>query len=361
MGELTRDNAEKIEINKNKIEDFVLELIQCRENGMSVCADFAGKTFFSCDVSLDSAFLEITGYTYQQYKDYENENMKEFEKNLQDHNIVGKHEEQDIQEVCEEEKEELKGIIVDNKEEIIENEEIEQLEEDCQEVVTSEELFEDEANEEDAEIGIENNDKVVEENQVLEFGEESQQNKKKKECEDINFLIQKWIKEGQRYTYPQRAEEWENCVKQRARDIYAGADIKCALSLMEMIEQGKSLEFVRLKLAEQNYSPYVHSMIEIMILRFSKNGPEYVEYIETKNGKISGENKQAIQKVKKENEVFAQELQKNYAKRAEDIDNILKKQNEKITLLELISRIEGTLAKLHQQEADKIKKVNENN
>ena len=173
-------------------------------------------------------------------------------------------------------------------------------------------------------------------------------------------MIAKWIREGQRFSYPQRAEEWENCVNQRAKDIYAGADIKCALDLMRMLDNGDSVYSVANVLDEQNYSPYTHSMIEIIVLRFSKRGPEFAEYLESRNGKISIENQRAIEKVKIENEHFKQEIEANSSQRAEIEENILKRQNEKVTLLELISRIEGTLAKLHQQEADKLKKLNNN-
>ena len=49
------------------LEGVVRELIRYRNAGFDVCCDFNGHTLYSRDVTLDSAYLEVTGYTYKAF------------------------------------------------------------------------------------------------------------------------------------------------------------------------------------------------------------------------------------------------------------------------------------------------------
>ena len=60
----------------------------------------------------------------------------------------------------------------------------------------------------------------------------------------FNFYIPKWIKEGEKYIYPQKKEAWKSCVEVRANDIYYGLDIKHALQAMKALDENKSFEEV---------------------------------------------------------------------------------------------------------------------
>ena len=58
MGELTRENAVRIELNSNTLEELVNELMQYRNNNISVVARYAGKDFDSDDENSDDEKME---------------------------------------------------------------------------------------------------------------------------------------------------------------------------------------------------------------------------------------------------------------------------------------------------------------
>ena len=58
----------RIEFPKGtSIEDAVNELLAAKSRGEKVCGVINGHTFYSDSVTMDSAFLEITGYTKEEY------------------------------------------------------------------------------------------------------------------------------------------------------------------------------------------------------------------------------------------------------------------------------------------------------
>lgn len=67
MEKLTRENARKISFYGGKLEKCVEILIQYRERGESVVFDFNGHPLYSCDVTMDSAYLEVTGRTKAEF------------------------------------------------------------------------------------------------------------------------------------------------------------------------------------------------------------------------------------------------------------------------------------------------------
>jgi hypothetical protein len=67
----------KVELYGN-LDSVVRTLISFRENGFDVCCDFNGHTLYSRDVTLDSAYLEVTGYTYRAYLQKQKEVMDEY-------------------------------------------------------------------------------------------------------------------------------------------------------------------------------------------------------------------------------------------------------------------------------------------
>lgn len=60
-GSLEKEQATEIELSTTRIEDAVNQLIDHRERGESVFCTFNGHKIYSADVTMDSAFLEVTG------------------------------------------------------------------------------------------------------------------------------------------------------------------------------------------------------------------------------------------------------------------------------------------------------------
>ena len=63
MAELTRENAVKIDEWMGDIDTAVKRLTEYQKMGRSVYVNFNGHKLYSCDITLDGAYKEITGMT----------------------------------------------------------------------------------------------------------------------------------------------------------------------------------------------------------------------------------------------------------------------------------------------------------
>ena len=203
MAEMSRDNARKIEFYGSTLEECVNALLKFQNRGESVVVDFNGHQLYSCDVTMDSAYLEVCGKT-----------KAEFDK---------------------------------AQEEWREN-----------------------------------------------YRREQEEAKAKAEAK-----IPEWIKRGERFIYPERAEEWKKCVEARASDLYHGMDLDAAIEIMEKLESGATLDEAKELLDSQDHSGASYGMVRNIIFSFAKQGPKFLEH--TAYGEISPENKMVIADKKKEN------------------------------------------------------------
>ena len=62
MQEMSRDNAEKVDLYFSKLDECVKALLKYKKRGKSVYTEFKGYKLYSCDVTMDSAYQEVTGY-----------------------------------------------------------------------------------------------------------------------------------------------------------------------------------------------------------------------------------------------------------------------------------------------------------
>ena len=119
------------------------------------------------------------------------------------------------------------------------------------------------------------------------------------ELNNTNSQTSNWLEKGKSLMYPDRFEEWESCVEARANGIYNGKDLDIALEIMNKLESGDSLWNARQFFEEQENSQGFHAMVSQIIFAFSKQGPEFLEYI--MDGEVSPETQKAIDAKKKEN------------------------------------------------------------
>lgn len=79
----------KIEFWGNNIDQAVQELLKYKEKGILVCCDFNGVMLYSDTVTLDSAYIQITGQTkaereeaHRKWKENYNKEEKEFKERI---------------------------------------------------------------------------------------------------------------------------------------------------------------------------------------------------------------------------------------------------------------------------------------
>lgn len=262
MAEMSRENARKIEFYGSTLEECVNVLLEFQNREESVYVNFNGHQLYSCDVTMDSAYLEVLGQT-----------KAEFDKD-------------------------------------------------------QEERYERTA-------------------------------RKKAEAK---AKIPVWIKKGEAFIYPERMEEWAECVEVRARDSYHGMYLDSALELMEKLESGASMEEVKEIFDGQEYSRAPAGIVRNMIFYFAKRGPEFYE--STAWRELSDEDKKAIEDKKKENaeldklhkDDFTKQVSAERRTEEQEITNL---SAEKERLTSEISDIEQQLAALRVKEAELKKALSE--
>jgi len=62
------------------LENVVNKLIKIRNDGFNVYTEFKGHILYSSNVTLDSAYLEVTGMTYREYMEKRRRMLEEWEK-----------------------------------------------------------------------------------------------------------------------------------------------------------------------------------------------------------------------------------------------------------------------------------------
>ena len=97
------------------------------------------------------------------------------------------------------------------------------------------------------------------------------------ELKKIEKISKPIIERGKKLIYNQREAEWEACVNSRVCSTYSGAEVKSALSVMELLDKNASFEHASDMLFNYNHTPSSLNIALNIIAAFSKRGIEYVE------------------------------------------------------------------------------------
>lgn len=133
---------------------------------------------------------------------------------------------------------------------------------------------------------------------------EGLQKKKTKERSELAEKKPEWIEAGSKLIYPERMKEWEKCVDISMNGLYEGSELVNAITVMEMLNSGTSFENVQIYLKGLKTSGSSASVIENIILNFSKKGPEFFEYMRGGPEKIDENTRAMIEKIRGENREY---------------------------------------------------------
>jgi len=75
-----------IEVEAQNIDDMVAEFLEYHSRGEMVCTVFNGKTIYSDIVSIDSAYLDVTGKTKSEFEEFKRDEEKKIEDRMSDPN-----------------------------------------------------------------------------------------------------------------------------------------------------------------------------------------------------------------------------------------------------------------------------------
>ena len=130
--------------------------------------------------------------------------------------------------------------------------------------------------------------------------------------EEVAAKIPGWIEKGKTLIYPERYEEWEKCVNARASDLYQGIDLENALEIMELLENGGTLDEAKKIFDNANHSGFSASMVRSIVLTFSKQGPDF--YRETAFRELSEQEKDKLKEIFLQNRKFERNREAEEAK-----------------------------------------------
>ena len=140
---------------------------------------------------------------------------------------------------------------------------------------------------------------------------EEEQNLLEAEKLELNTKISNWIERGKDFIFPERLEEWKSCVEARANGMYNGRDLDIALEIIEKLNNNFTLYEAKELLESNSQSAGSYTMVSQIVFAFSKQGPEFLEYI--MNNNISPETKKAIETKRRENIKLSQISNKDLA------------------------------------------------
>ena len=125
------------------------------------------------------------------------------------------------------------------------------------------------------------------------------QNEQMKKFEDT---IQGYIKEGEKYIYPERLNDWKVCVMKAADGMYRGVEIRNVLDIMKSLEKNNDFIDAAIIMDSQHHSGGSYSAVMSILMKYCKTGTDFFRFLEKE---ISPETEAFMKKIDKENEVFA--------------------------------------------------------
>ena len=109
--------------------------------------------------------------------------------------------------------------------------------------------------------------------------------KQKKEYEEE--LTKKWIEEGHKILDKSKWKYWDEIVPIRLRDLYQGMELKCCLDIISMLNDNNvSYADIYSVFESQGHSGMSYSLVKSMIIKFSDEGKNFIEYAEIKKYEI---------------------------------------------------------------------------
>lgn len=298
METLTRQNAVKDDFYTTNIDECIAHLIECREQGKSVYVDFAGQRLYSCDATVNNIYIQVLGKTKEEYDADNGERV--VTGNMSADNR------KKWMEIAE-------GIIYPQRmaewQKCIESTHENFGHGDLESIITAMQMLNGGASFENVAsyikgLGTYGRNSSMIESMILNFSKRgpeyfeyvkgepenidentaqmiSRIKSQNKEYETTEILDKKgegWRNKAAKLVYPERMPEWERIMRLRVAGEYKGSELDLALGAMELLDKGVSFDNVERYIEEKSSTARQAEMADIIILNFSKKGPDYFSY-----------------------------------------------------------------------------------
>lgn len=95
----------------------------------------------------------------------------------------------------------------------------------------------------------------------------------------IPDLTQAWIKKGHEILSEDKWDYWDKIVPIRLGDLYHGMELGNCLDIVQILNEGCSLDEARQEIENQNHSGMSFGLVRSMVREFSDRGNEFSEYV----------------------------------------------------------------------------------
>lgn len=237
--------------DKVSIEETVEFLKAMEHNGKSCSMDFSGVTLYSDTITIDDAYLALTGKTQKEFMDfykYENvnflglwgasieETIHKLNEYSNQHNILASID--------------FNGVTLYSDVDTVDSAYIKITGK------TKEEI-----------------DKAQQE-RIAEYERKEQEHQNK-----IPQLTKEWIEKGKEVLDEKHWAYWEEIVPIRLEDLYKGMELGNTLEIVRVLNEGGTFEQAEVKIYDQGHSGTSFHLVCAMVERFSDRGEEFVSFV----------------------------------------------------------------------------------
>lgn len=101
--------------------------------------------------------------------------------------------------------------------------------------------------------------------------------------EDIPMLTVLWIERGRKILSKDKWDYWERVVPIRLNDLYQGMELGNCLDIVEILNDGGTLDEAREEIYNQSHSGISFSLVCTMVEEFCDRGKEFYKYVQGDN------------------------------------------------------------------------------
>lgn len=95
----------------------------------------------------------------------------------------------------------------------------------------------------------------------------------------IPALTEKWREKGKSILTEEKWEFWDEIVPIRLGDLYHGMELGCCLEIVQLLNNGGSLEDAKEMIGNQSHSGMSYGLVCTMVKEFCERGEEFVKYV----------------------------------------------------------------------------------
>ena len=96
----------------------------------------------------------------------------------------------------------------------------------------------------------------------------------------IPELSREWMIKGREVLTEDRWEFWDKIVPIRLNDLYHGMELGCCLDIVEILNNGGTLDEAKQMIESQGHSGMSYSLVCAMVKEFCDRGQEFAKYVQ---------------------------------------------------------------------------------